>query len=661
MICVLIEAADRFKHEDDWLPLGYSNKPIAWIVDPHSDVLIQPASNPTAGHTEENTLPKSIPVAVKTSGPKPALLVDTAEYVLGLQDGKKKNAKTAAGKNHSEFVRLLESITKYFKTEEGIEDSETTEATNEVKAIADFLSAPENKRRLRQRSDELGIKAKEIVAIRLSPQIFPSDRPVVQVAWSRYLADTYESEQKGACLVCGKHRPFLNKMPWRINFPGHDKTIALSAINSEETPAFDSFGESNLSNSPMCYTCAGLATNTLKYLMLPGRKHNVLLSKDEAAGKRGQKKNPLKNHLAVFWLKKELDARQINQTFTLDIEDMQRSIFNPSDIDEELCPPPDEEQLKRLCKYPWSTSKYAKEVADNAFYLAVISPNESRLVLREWLEISLTSFMTNVGLYSDALSIISPDGQKIWSPPIPAIFEALKPVKTLLGKKDNENIFIPEKQDSNILHGLLRCCYTGASPPADLLERAVLRFRILTKNPEIWKQKLKFEGRRMALVGAMKLILSYPVLKEAKIKGEQIYEEEVLRMEQLDEKEGKVSYLCGRLLALLEEIQRWHAFPQAIKATLVDRFYGTASTAPQSVFGTLLSMATKAHMGKLRKERFTKYEEMEVLLEDISGRILKGFGFPKTLNMREQAEFALGFYAQRALFRKLRGEIMTKP
>ena len=349
MIRVLIETADRFKYKDDWLPLGYSSKPIAWIIDPYNETLIQPTSNPTAGHTKENTLPKSIPVSVKTSGPKPALLVDTAEYVIGLQDGKKKKAETAADNNHSEFVRLLGNITKYLKTGEGIKDDETTEAANEMKAVADFLSDPENKRRLRQRSDELGIKAKEIVAVRLNPQIFPSDRPVVQVAWSQYLADTYESEQKGACLLCGKNRPFLNKMPWRINFPGHDKTIALSAINSEETPAFDSFGESNLSNCPMCYTCAGLATNTLKYLMALGRKHNVLLSKDEAAGKRGQKKNPLKNHLAIFWLKKEFDALQIDQTFTLDIEDMQRSIFDPSGIDEELCPPPDEEQLKRVC------------------------------------------------------------------------------------------------------------------------------------------------------------------------------------------------------------------------------------------------------------------------------------------------------------------------
>ncbi len=165
----------------------------------------------------------------------------------------------------------------------------------------------------------------------------------------------------------------------------------------------------------------------------------------------------------------------------------------------------------------------------------------------------------------------------------------------------------------------------------------------------------------MALVAAMKLILAYPILKNGENKKVIKYMKRRFDGWNNLMKEAKASYLCGRLLALLEEIQRCQALPQAIKATLVDRFYGTASTAPQSVFGTLLSMATKAHMGKLRKERFTKYEELEMLLEDISGRILKGCGFPKTLNMREQAEFALGFYAQRAAFRKQRGEIMTKP
>jgi len=115
------------------------------------------------------------------------------------------------------------------------------------------------------------------------------------------------------------------------------------------------------------------------------------------------------------------------------------------------------------------------------------------------------------------------------------------------------------------------------------------------------------------------------------------------------------------LLAILEEIQRQHAMPKKLNATLVDRFYGTASTAPQSVFGNLLAMATKAHMPKVRKERFRKYEELEEQLEDVNRKIMEDRGFKKIFTMREQAEFALGFYAQRAVFRKQRGEIFVQP
>jgi CRISPR-associated protein Csd1 len=231
----------------------------------------------------------------------------------------------------------------------------------------------------------------------------------------------------------------------------------------------------------------------------------------------------------------------------------------------------------------------------------------------------------------------------------------LKPVKTILSKKDHD-IFIPGQQDSNILRGLLRCCYTGVQPPHSLLERAVLRFRVFVKEPATLNQRLMMESRRMALAAAIKLVLFYPILKQAEEKGSEIYEKEAHRMEQLCEKEDRPSYLCGHLLAILEEIQLCHALPKKLNATLVDRFYGTASAAPQSVFGNLLSMATKGHMPKLRKNWFKKYNELEELLENVNAMIMEASGFPQTLNMRGQAEFALGFYAQRARFRKNRKE-----
>ncbi|KPD01741.1 CRISPR-associated protein [Geobacillus sp. BCO2] len=103
------------------------------------------------------------------------------------------------------------------------------------------------------------------------------------------------------------------------------------------------------------------------------------------------------------------------------------------------------------------------------------------------------------------------------------------------------------------------------------------------------------------------------------------------------------AYICGRLLAVLEEIQR-RALGYRIGSTIVDRFYGAASTAPASTFGSLLRLSTTAHLPKVSGE-------LGRLLEEVMKQLDEAGGFPTIFNLREQAEFALGFYHQRAEFR----------
>ena len=102
------------------------------------------------------------------------------------------------------------------------------------------------------------------------------------------------------------------------------------------------------------------------------------------------------------------------------------------------------------------------------------------------------------------------------------------------------------------------------------------------------------------------------------------------------------AYLCGRLLAEIEAAQR-AAIPGA-KATVVDRFYGAASTAPASVFGNLLR-GTQAHLGKLKRDRPGAYVGIQQRLEEIMSGLQ---AFPRTLSLDEQALFVLGYYHQRA-------------
>ena len=101
------------------------------------------------------------------------------------------------------------------------------------------------------------------------------------------------------------------------------------------------------------------------------------------------------------------------------------------------------------------------------------------------------------------------------------------------------------------------------------------------------------------------------------------------------------AYLCGRLLALLEQAQA--AALGSPNTTLVDRFYGAASSTPASVFGLLLKNA-QAHLSKLRHEREGTYHYLQRELGQVMEKLPS---FPYTLDLRKQGLFALGYYYQR--------------
>src|SRR5262249_39020573 len=119
---------------------------------------------------------------------------------------------------------------------------------------------------------------------------------------------------------------------------------------------------------------------------------------------------------------------------------------------------------------------------------------------------------------------------------------------------------------------LARAALTGTPPPTSLLYQAVRRNRA----------EQRVTGPRAALIKLV--LLAHPRNPTDDT------------LVQLDPHHPSTAYRCGRLLAVLEAIQH-QAIPGA-KATIIDRFYGTASTAPASVFARLLRGA-QPHLGKL--------------------------------------------------------------
>ena len=104
------------------------------------------------------------------------------------------------------------------------------------------------------------------------------------------------------------------------------------------------------------------------------------------------------------------------------------------------------------------------------------------------------------------------------------------------------------------------------------------------------------------------------------------------------------AYHCGRLLAELEAIQR--TAQGNTNATLVDRYYGSASSTPAKAFAPLMR-GVQNHLSKLRKNSPGLYKLYDQRLEEIMLNFPEK-RFPNTLTMSHQAIFSLGYYHQRA-------------
>lgn len=102
----------------------------------------------------------------------------------------------------------------------------------------------------------------------------------------------------------------------------------------------------------------------------------------------------------------------------------------------------------------------------------------------------------------------------------------------------------------------------------------------------------------------------------------------------------KGSILCGRLFAVLEKLQQ---DATGSNETIASRFFGSASTAPHSIFGLLIKNS-QAHLNAVRK----KSKGIEINYSRRIQEILKNLeSFPSVLDLKEQAEFALGYYHER--------------
>ena len=450
------------------------------------------------------------------------------------------------------------------------------------------------------------------------------EHPEIQKFWQEELRertrqDTDVGKAKiGVCSICGQSMQMARKIPVGVKLykpnPLHSYNVDSFVSQLDGTQIFKKV------HLGQCVICGDTIARTLNYLT-SNELHYKIIAQDRKDGKLNT--DSARNQFALFWLKEEQPLK-VGET-TLDPAELLKNVglvMSRADSTKKDSPPPDLMQLENMLNTPWTGREASINIADNAFYLLVLSPNKGRIAVRDWVYISLDKLQKNLKTFLDAQRIIDPDGKEKKCFRIPDILKAI----------ETSNISKPpykaaEIANPNISRQLLRTAYLGEPPPSALLEAAVMCMR----NAKIFMKP----DTQHVVMATLKMFLTHR-------------KEGMKEMETRDTNRNTPGYLCGMLLSILEEAQlraaRWK-----INTTLVDRFYGSASSAPVSVFGTLIRRATTDHFPKIRKQQLG-YKDLEALMESVQSTIDQTGGYPKTLSLEGQAEFSLGFYHQRAKF-----------
>ncbi len=413
-------------------------------------------------------------------------------------------------------------------------------------------------------------------------------REAAQSLWAGCLKS--DEALEGLCLISGDTAPIARLHPAiKGVFGGQSSGGSIISFNKE---AFASFGKEQGANAPVSEQSAFAYTTALNYLLR--RENNHCLTIGDAS--------------TVFWA--EADDSATAQA----AEGFFAQVFTPPD---------DEQESAKVFNVLEQMSKgrplqeIAPELSPNTrFYILGLAPNAARISVRFWLDTTFGQLAENLAQHWQDLAL----DPCAWKTP-PSIFKLL--LETAIKFKNSEGRYEKPKAEtiSPMLAGEMTRAVIGGTPyPLSLLSQLITRIRA---DGDV-------NGLRVAVMKA--------VLERRFRKG---FIEEGVPMSLNNESPNR-AYLLGRLFAVLERIQ-YQALGE-LNAGIADRYYGSASAVPFSVFPRLLSGA-KHHLLRLRKDKAGMAVNLDKDLGEIIAKLPETF--PRHLSIDEQGRFAIGYYHQK--------------
>ena len=248
----------------------------------------------------------------------------------------------------------------------------------------------------------------------------------------------------------------------------------------------------------------------------------------------------------------------------------------------------------------------------NHYYCMSLSGNGARIVVRDWLELTVTEVTQNIAHWFEDLSIIDPNGV------------------------DTKSDF----KFAALLYAMVRAEIDELSPA---LAAQLLHCALRGRNHPIPQTALAAALRRQQLDQEDKLKPTRLAIIKACLNRSP--EPNALPMtNSLNPDNKDAAYLCGCLFAVFDRLQ--YLALGGVNAGVVERFYASASTTPAIVMGRLFRNA-QFHLAKASDGAA---ENVRKDLEGLSTAL--GNEFPPSLSLQQQGRFALGYYHQKAEYRR---------
>ncbi|MGW2768753.1 type I-C CRISPR-associated protein Cas8c/Csd1 [Streptomyces sp. NPDC001275] len=258
----------------------------------------------------------------------------------------------------------------------------------------------------------------------------------------------------------------------------------------------------------------------------------------------------------------------------------------------------------------------AERIDPNAYYSLTLGLNNARAVVLDWLHIPVGRLRNHLGAWFEHHRVYDGWNQNYRYFPLWRIALAA-------GRWDAKaNKYVPGSAPKGLEQELLHAALTRGPVPARLLPHLLQRIRA----------DRRVDPPRIAL---LRLAL-HPNRKDHQVTAP---------ADRLDPTQLDPGYLCGRVFAVLEAIQ-YAALPD-VKATIGDKFFGTAMTAPAAVFKTL-RLGANAHLKRLRRDNGAAYTALSRRLAEAFAAFDPQEGIPLLLTTEQQAKFVLGYEQQRA-------------